>query len=175
MRMRSGLIVALLVAATSLAGCNGFRNEGVNDDAWKEVRMQAHSSDGGIFGGDGILFGGKKSSNDDPGNSLGVNAFLWRSSLDTLSFMPLTQADPLGGVIITDWYQPPNGNGERFRATAYILGRQLRSEALRVAVYRQVMQGGQWVDSPVNPSTVTEIENRILAKAREMRAEVMGS
>lgn len=175
MRMRSGLLVALLVAAISLTACSGVRREAVSDDAWKEVKLQQRSGDGGLFGGDGILFGGKKSGGDDQGGGLGVNAFLWRSSLDTLSFMPLSQADPLGGVIITDWFQPPNGNGERFRATAYIFGRQLRSEAIRVAVYRQVMQGGQWVDSPVNPSTVTEIENRILAKAREMRAEVMGS
>lgn len=172
MGMRSAPVFMLL-AALSLAGCGGFRNEGVNDDAWKEVKLQPRSGDGSIFGGDGISFGGKK--NEDSASGLGVNAYLWRSSLDTLSFMPLTQADPFGGVIITDWYQPQNGSGERFRATAYILGRQLRSDGVRVAIFRQVLQGGQWVDSPVNPSTVTEIENRILSKARELRAEVQGS
>ncbi len=162
------------MTAITLAGCNGLKNEGVSDDSWQEVKLKAKSGDGSIFGGDGITFGGKKSA-DDGGTGIGVNAYLWRSSLDTLSFMPLTQADPFGGVIITDWYQPPNGSGERFRATAYIYGRQLRSDGIRVAIYRQVLQNGQWMDSAVNPSTVTEIENRILAKAREMRAEVQGS
>ena len=61
--------------------------------------------------------GGAAGAGADQG-TLGVNAYLWRASLDTLSFMPLASADPFGGVIITDWYSPPAAQGERFRATA---------------------------------------------------------
>ncbi len=86
----------------------------------------------------------KDSKQQEAGTSLGVNAFLWRGALDTLSFMPLASADPWGGVIITDWYAPPTANGERFKATAYILGRQLRADGVRVTVFRQVRDGGQW-------------------------------
>ena len=100
-----------------------------------------------------------------------MNAYLWRGALDTLSFMPLASADPFGGVIITDWYQPQGSGGERFKATAYILGRELRADALRIAMYRQVEQKGQWVDAPMSPSTVSEIENRVLSKARTLRAQ----
>ena len=78
---------------------------------------------------------------------IGVNAFLWRGALDTISFMPLASADPFGGVIITDWYTPPGTSGERFKATIYILSRDLRSDGLRVNIYRQVLQNGQWVDA----------------------------
>ena len=85
--------------------------------------------------------------------------------------MPLASADPFGGVIITDWYQPPSANGERFKATAYILGRQLRADGLRIAIFRQVQQGNQWVDAPVAGSTTGEIENKILSRARELRAQ----
>ena len=85
------------------------------------------------------------------GGALGVNAYLWRGALDTLSFMPLASADPFGGVIITDWYTPPPSNGERFKATAYILGRELRSDGVRVAIFRQVLQNGQWVDRAGQP------------------------
>ena len=69
--------------------------------------------------------------------------------------MPLASADPFGGVIITDWYTPPGTSGERFKATVYILSRDLRSDGVRVNIYRQVLQNGQWVDA-----TVAEFDHR---------------
>jgi hypothetical protein len=100
-----------------------------------------------------------------------VNAYLWRGALDTLAFMPLASADPFGGVIITDWYEPPSSPGERFKATAYILGRQLRADGVRVSIFRQVQQGGRWVDAAVSPVTTSDIENKVLARARELRSQ----
>jgi len=102
---------------------------------------------------------------------LSVNAYLWRGALDTLSFMPLASADPFGGVIVTDWWQPPASPGERFKATAYVLGRQLRADAIRVSIFRQVQQNGQWVDAPISQATTGEIESKVLARARELRAQ----
>lgn len=106
---------------------------------------------------------------------LGVNAYLWRGSLDTLSFMPLLSADPFGGVIITDWYSPPGVTDERFKATIYILGRDLRSDGLRVAIFRQTRTAAGWQDSSVAASTSSEIEDKILARARELRASANGA
>ena len=60
------------------------------------------------FGEGGLSLGTSKSRSEGEGTGLGVNSFLWRASLDTLSFMPLASADPFGGVIITDWYAPPD-------------------------------------------------------------------
>jgi hypothetical protein len=117
----------------------------------------------------------KDNKQQEAGTALGVNAFLWRGALDTLSFMPLAFADPFGGVIITDWYAPPTANGERFKATAYILGRQLRADGVRVTIFRQVRDGDQWVDTPVSPGTVSDIENKVLARARELRAQQAAS
>lgn len=110
----------------------------------------------------------------EQGSGMGVNAYLWRGALDTLGFMPLASADPFGGTIITDWYSPPTTSGERFKATAYVLGRQLRADGVRVALFRQVQDGGRWVDAPVSPTTTGEIENRVLARARELRADATG-
>ena len=107
-------------------------------------------------------------------NGGGVNAYLWRGAIDVLSFMPFVSADPIGGVIITDWYTPPTVSGERFKATAYILGRELAANDVRVAVFRQVEQGGQWVDAPVAASTATDITDKVLARARELRAGTSG-
>lgn len=106
---------------------------------------------------------------DAPG--LGVNAYLWRASLDTLSFMPLASADPIGGVILTDWYAPPSAAGERLKVSVYILDRELRADALRVSAFRQTLQNGQWVDSMVDPQTTIKIENAILTRARQLKAE----
>lgn len=101
--------------------------------------------------------------------AIGVNAYLWRATLDTLAFMPLASADPYGGVIITDWYANPQAPGERFKATVYILDTRLRADGLNVTVYKQVNQGGQWVDAPTSAQTETDIENAILTRARQLR------
>ncbi len=101
--------------------------------------------------------------------NIGVNAFLWRASLDALSFMPLLQTDSSGGVIVTDWYVNPNSPGERMKLTVSILDQDLRADALRVAAAREVAQNGQWVAAPVRAATVQKLEAVILTKARDLR------
>ncbi|ABF54726.1 DUF3576 domain-containing protein [Sphingopyxis alaskensis] len=101
--------------------------------------------------------------------TIGVNSYLWRASLDALSFMPLLQADSAGGVVITDWYANPSNPGERMKVTVSILDQDLRADALRVAASRQVSQGGTWVDAPVQAATVQKLEEIILTRARDLR------
>lgn len=101
--------------------------------------------------------------------TIGVNSYLWRASLDTLSFMPMVQTDSNGGVIVTDWYSNPSSPNERMKLTVSILDQDLRADALRVAASRQVSQGGQWVNAPVAAATVQKLEEIILTKARELR------
>ena len=106
--------------------------------------------------------------------TIGVNAYLWRASLDTLSFMPMVQTDSNGGVIVTDWYINPNSPAERMKLTVSILDQDLRADALRVAASRQVSQNGQWVDAPVQAATVQKLEEIILTKARDLRRMAIG-
>jgi hypothetical protein len=102
--------------------------------------------------------------------TIGVNAYLWRASLDTLAFMPLASADPYGGLIITDWYANPDKPDERFKCTVYILDSRLRADALNVTVYKQIRDAsGAWVDSVVSDQTPADIENAILTRARQLR------
>jgi Domain of unknown function (DUF3576) len=101
--------------------------------------------------------------------TIGVNAYLWRASLDAVSFAPLLQADSAGGVIVTDWYANPANPGERIKLTVAILDRDLRADALRVSGARQVAQNGGWVDAPMQAATVQRIEEIILTKARDLR------
>jgi hypothetical protein len=106
--------------------------------------------------------------------SIGVNSYLWRAALETLSFMPLTQADSSGGVIVTDWYSNPSNPSERVKVSVSILDQDLRADALRVAASREVMQNGAWVAAPVQAATVQKLEDVILTKARDLRRSDVG-
>lgn len=101
--------------------------------------------------------------------TIGVNAYLWRAALDTLSFAPIAQTDSSGGVIVTDWYANPAAPGDRVKLTVSILDRDLRADALRVSAARQVLQNGQWIDAPVSAATVQRLEDVILTRARDLR------
>ena len=171
--LRSALLLALL--ALGACGSNATTVRPVADNEYNDSRFKDQAQ-GKLFGTNGLTFGNAKTGRPDAeqGSGIGVNAYLWRGALDTLGFMPLASADPFGGVIITDWYSPPTTTGERFKATAYILGRQLRADGVRVSLFRQVQDNGRWVDSPVSPTTTGEIENRVLARARELRADATG-
>ena len=101
--------------------------------------------------------------------TIGVNSYLWRAAVDTLSFAPLISANPNGGVIVTDWYSRPGNPGERVKLTVSILDADLRADALRVAASRQVNQNGAWVAAPVSAATVQKLEDIILTRARDLR------
>ena len=108
-------------------------------------------------------------------STIGVNSYLWRASLEAVSFAPLLQADSNGGVIVTDWYANPSNPGERVKMTVSILDTDLRADALRVAASRQVNQAGTWVDAPVQAATVQKLEDSILTKARELRRQAIAN
>ncbi|MBU2587033.1 MAG: DUF3576 domain-containing protein [Alphaproteobacteria bacterium] len=108
-------------------------------------------------------------------NTIGVNAYLWRAALETVSFAPLLQADSAGGVIVTDWYANPANPNERVKMTVTILDQDLRADALRVATSRQVSEGGNWVEAPVQAATVQKLEDIILTKARDLRRQALAS
>ncbi|WP_121120215.1 DUF3576 domain-containing protein [Croceibacterium ferulae] len=101
--------------------------------------------------------------------SIGVNSYLWRAALETLSFMPLAQTDSAGGVVVTDWYANPDAANERMKVSVAILDQDLRADALRVAASRQVLQNGTWIEAPVSAATVQKLEDIILTKARDLR------
>jgi hypothetical protein len=146
----------LLLSLAALGACS-HSSSASNDATFSDYRTQGAAD---------TAAGNSTTAN------LGVNAFLWRGSLDTLSFMPLVSADPFGGVIITDWYTPQGVTGERFKATVYILSRELRADGLRVSIFRQTNDGTGWQDAQVAATTETDIEDKILARARELRAKV---
>jgi hypothetical protein len=154
-----------------LTGCGSVQPEGVypNRDRGESTPYQKRDS---LFGEGGLSvgLGGGQQSGQDSGGGIGVNGYLWRASLDTIAFMPVNSADPFGGVIITDWYAMPETPQERFKMNVYILGRSLRADGVRVAVFRQVQDGNRgWQDATVPDAAGTRIEDAILTRARQLR------
>lgn len=107
--------------------------------------------------------------NENMTTAIGVNGFLWRATLDTLSFLPLAQVDSAGGVIISDWYINPDAPSERLKLTVFMLDKGLRADALKVSVFRQALVDGVWATAEVRAGTALQIEDAILTRARELR------
>jgi len=130
-----------------------------------------------MFGGNSERQGGQSRADNNSGGAagIGVNTYLWRAALDTLSFMPLASEDPFGGVIITDWHADPAAPNERFKATVYILDTRLRADALNLSLFRQVQGAGGWQDATVDPDTEIQLENAILQRARQLRQSAIGN
>lgn len=165
----SRLVISTLLLAF-LAACGGQNTEAVCPGK-RQAGKPGYEQQESIFGQDGlVLFGGSdKETQLESGSGIAVNTFLWRASLDTVSFMPLASADPFGGVIITDWYQPSDSPGERFKVNVFILTRQLRADGLRASVFKQNLQNGVWMDAAVEKQTAIDLENAILTRARQLR------
>ncbi len=171
-----GVLLAALLLPPLLAACSSppevdSTDYPMDDRERQRARAEARGS-GSIFGKDGLLLFGKKKEDGGAGTGVAVNSFLWRASLDTLSFMPLSAADPFGGVIITDWYTPPETPDRRFKANAYILDRDLRADGIRVTLFQQRREtSGSWIDTAVDNRTAKDLEDAILTRARQLRVE----
>lgn len=91
-----------------------------------------------------------------------VNSFLWRASIDVVSFAPFQSTDAFGGIIITEWYKR---NNSEIKLSVFIKSRELRSEGIEVKAY--IKNSKNQISEDKNLST--NIENLILTKARELR------
>ena len=163
---------ALLTAALALAGCGELeiKQSYPSKDPSGKVVYSDDKERETIFGEGGINLLDLGRTREKGRAGLGVNAFLWRATLDTIAFMPLTSTDIFGGVIITDWYTPPEAPAERFKLSVYIMGRELRADGVRVAVFRQRAGGnGAWIDTTIKAGTAINLENQILTRARQLR------
>lgn len=164
--MRNRILLCWLFPLTVLiSACAADPNTSypqIAEDQRKEAR--------GKLTGEGLSIFGDDEEKNTPGTALGVNSFLWRATLDTLSFMPLASADPFGGVVLTDWYEDPKTPGERFKVNALILDKTLRADGVRISLFKQTKTAqGQWADAPVDNTLSRKLEDSILTRARQLR------
>ena len=164
------VLVIVFAFGGLLDGCGGNTKAVYPEkDKSESAPRMSNEKKESVFGTDG-LFGGGKKKGDGEQSGIGVNVFLWRAALDTLAFMPIANADPFGGTIITDWYQLPEGPAQRYKLNVFILDRVLRADGVRVSIFKQTKDAtGQWGDAKVEPKMASDIENSILTRARQLR------
>lgn len=150
-----------------LGACAGLEKTQEEDDLLTR-REERDKNVGKLFGDNALLFGDTRK--DEAGSTgIGVNSYLWRATLDTLSFMPLRHIDPFGGVILTEWYSKPESPTERLKVDVRILDRVLRADGLKISVFRQKMVNGHWRDASVSSETARRLEDSILTRARQIK------
>lgn len=161
--------ILMLFILLAISGCSSWGGKaeypeqiGINKYGSVDEKPQS------LFGTGGISFGNVGGSKTNTG--VKVNSFLWRASLDTISFMPLVSADPFGGVIITDWYTPKNVKDERFKLNIIIMSSSLQANGLKVSVFKESKNSkGEWKTAQSDNKLVGQIEKAILTRARELK------
>lgn len=156
-------LFGIALTITLLAGCNNkYKNTSLeypkSTEDMKEEKM------GKITGDEGIIVGGKKKH---ASVGITVNAYLWRAALDAVSTLPIAIVDPFSGVITTDWYQ--EDKEYRYRMNILITSDSIRADAVRVNIFKQQLKHGNWIDVKYDSKMTTEIENRILTRARHLK------
>ena len=127
---------------------------------------------GGLIGEKASFsFLGDGESGSSQVTSLGmpINPYLWKASLETISFMPLASTDPFAGTIITDWYTAETSLGERCKLNIFINGKSLKTDNLRVSSFCQTLKNNQWVNIPSKQEENTKLENVILNEAKKLK------
>ena len=99
-----------------------------------------------------------------------VNALLWRAALDIASFVPLDDVDTFGGSIVTEWYVPQDQPNQRLKLAVFVVGLELRSDAIQVRAYVQSRDSNGWTNAGRDGDLGRKLEDLILSRARELRA-----
>ena len=160
---RLGWVLSFTLGTTLLlSSCSGLEITPVEEP--EEPVSIITGKTGGISLSD---FGSNETSSD---NSLPVNALLWRAALDIASFVPLDDVDTFGGSIVTEWHQPKATPDKRMKLTMFVIGRELRSDAITVRAYIQNRLGTEWVDAGRDEALGRKLEELVLSRARELRA-----
>jgi hypothetical protein len=168
-RRRLSALCLNIALAAALTACGALSVE----SDYPEGEKVATAESGSVF--DFFTFGEKDPAPQAsvqqaaaPAGGLSVNAVLWQASLETLSFMPLASADPIGGVIISDWYNDPAATNERVKVNLIISGLELRADALRASLFRETLRGGKWVATATSVAAARQLENIVLTRARDL-------
>lgn len=164
MKIQKSLMIAVCVALQGCVDEDQAPPQSQGDERKAEI--------GKLFGDEALSFGNTKNLREGL-NGSGVNVYLWRASLDVFSFMSLDKIDPHGGVITTHWYADPQTPGQRLKVNVVIHDDELRADGLKITVFRQVLKGHHWKDTPTAAQTVTQLEDAVLNRARELKSKKM--
>ena len=155
------MLLLTLCSTLLLSSCSGLKTTPVKEP--EEPVSVLSGKPGGIKLSD---FGKK----DQPSDGLPINALLWRAALDIASVVPLDDVDTFGGSIVTEWHQSEGNKNQRLKLAIFVIGRELRSDAVTVQAYMQNRRGAEWIDAGRDEALGRKLEDLILTRARELRA-----
>lgn len=122
---------------------------------------------GGIFGN--IMKGGKPETN---AVSFSNSNVLWKATLKSLEFLPLSNTDYRGGVIIYDWYSGWDNSNEQIKITIKFLSDELRSDSIEVLAHKRFCDSSNKCSNlNVDRKFIDEIKNTIIVYARNIKIE----
>ena len=152
-----------------LNGCNGFNQTNAKEfPPDPKLRVKKNLEEGRGFRLDSAIKGNKKG-----GDFLFASANeLWRASLDTLDFMPLSSVNYSGGIIVTDWYTDEDNLDESIKISIRFLTNEVRTDALDIKVfYKKCNQVASCKISQKTGSLIVELKKEILTKAAVYKKE----
>ena len=152
-------------------------NSGSNKELALRDAQNRLQTGGGLFGNKGLSVDGLINNNNNQNQnnaslSMPINGFLWRGALETISFMPLASADPIGGTIITDWYSTEINENERCKINIFITGVELKTQNLKVKTFCQIFKNQNWINKEIGSENNIKLENAILNKAKKLRLQI---
>ena len=142
----------ILVMAFVLSGCSMW-----NDWHWDWNSLNPWSED------EPVVTPEKEESVDLPAT---VNKYLWMASLDKLAFMDIDSQNPQEGRIETNWKSPTGYSNERFKVVSEITDGELRADALKIKVYKEVNSKNGWRKAAPSTAFVSSIEQVIINQAK---------
>ena len=168
--MRILKILLLLQLIVSLTSCGPLKYK--KTDARKispnpEERVKKNLEEGrGLK-----LFGGENKGGTN--YEFASSNELWRATLDTIDFMPLTTANYSGGIIVTDWYSGDQNSNENLKITVRFLTNEIRSDALDLKIfYKNCDSSNRCSIDERKGSLVNELKKEILKKATLYKQEI---
>jgi len=160
-----GMLLILLSTTMLLSSCSGVKPVPVEEPT-RQISVIT-----GKPQGTNVLDLDEKTTKNV--SSLPVNALLWRAALDVASFVPLDDVDTFGGTILTEWHQSTKNADERLKLAIFVIGLELRSDAVKVQTYTQKKLDNDWVDNGRDEALARKLEDLILTRARELRAALV--
>ena len=154
------LLITILLMISSCSNYKSVFSNKVNGETQKPLLMLEDTSK------DVLL---SKIINPQNLDNVNVNGYLWRATLNILSFVPLISTDALSGTIITDWYANKNIQNQRLKIKVYINSNELKSESIKIKVEIQSFKNNIWSQPLTSKSLATQIEDSILNEARNLK------
>jgi hypothetical protein len=169
MKIRSFLNILMfcLLFLLSCARKDPATGEVINSEPNLKKRQEEAVAKGqGLFGDINNI--GKKSNTFE----FATSNVLWRAALKSLDFMPLTNADYSGGVIVYDWYSENLNSNEYIKVTVRFLNNEIKSNSIQIITHKKICENSEKCKTTLmNEEFSNNVKDKILDTARKIRIE----